>query len=634
MLGGAGGFPAYGELLRERSEQLNAEASSAGDAIPEKNRPRSSKVQAKPHPGGALPNRRPGEQARPAVHGHKQPGTETTVSATAAALAAEGPRPVVTVVYKEGEEPMAELLRLSGGQGSQVIVDALAPESRAALAGVRAGYALVSMNGHNEFAQLPGWQVRLLLEAPITLSFEAAQPAWAAPAAAIPTASHTSGSEIRIMRPEMVGIPNRVAVCGPKDHGVLAEEVIFKPSSASLFLRTEGQSDAAPVRKLTGQRSLQQLPEQPALLGPQQQIGNRAGGSSHLLELRRRDANQLVGRAVRGARKSVSRPDPTSDPEALFTQNEAGEPTGSPSAPSRSPQGSPSSRYRLPASSPSQKPALPPTFRLTAQTRHSPRPQPQRRPAALGVGSNLKAGFSSSCVPLCASHCIEDDAASVDSGIQAVSEAQRLPGSMPWSQQSSLEQGGVQSVAALNMDEQLAQRGARVSLWDEPAVAAVAAKKENVFQSKSFANGSGRRPQSEEPPSKAASGWASLPRKSGAEGRKPSRSPLRWLAPAWMNPLLDLVDGGDFGSSDISESQFGLPGGYGKGPSRSPGPGRGKAAFHPAGGASPRPARSLSPQPRIVHGDSAIADHETIESIGSALSGGPGRNYLAAEAVD
>ena len=60
---------------------------------------------------------------------------------------------------------MSELVRLTGGQGTLVIVECVAPDSRAHKAGVRTGHALVALNGRNEFMQLPGWQVRLLLEA-------------------------------------------------------------------------------------------------------------------------------------------------------------------------------------------------------------------------------------------------------------------------------------------------------------------------------------------------------------------------------------------------------------------------------------------------------------------------------------
>merc|ERR1719181_1621917 len=123
---------------------------------------------------------------------------------------------------------MADLLRLEGGQGASVMVESVATGSKAALAGVRPGYALITMNGRSEFTQLPGWQVRLLLEAPITLGFDPA-----------PQKNQIGCTEIRLKRiQDTLGIPSKVAVCGPKEHGVLAEEIIFKPGSAPLFLTT------------------------------------------------------------------------------------------------------------------------------------------------------------------------------------------------------------------------------------------------------------------------------------------------------------------------------------------------------------------------------------------------------------
>lgn len=171
----------------------------------------------------------------------------------------------LSVQYGEGEEPMQELLRLTGGQGAEVVVEAVAPGSKAEKAGVRPGFVLAAMNGRSEFMQLPGWQVRLLLDAPITLGFD---PPPAAP-------KSTKYSEIRLASvDDALGIPPRVAVCGPKETGVLAEEVVFQRSSAPLWLSARAEEGAAP--------------EAP---GPR------------LYELRRQEAHALVGQAVRGARE-------------------------------------------------------------------------------------------------------------------------------------------------------------------------------------------------------------------------------------------------------------------------------------------------------------------------------------------
>lgn len=179
----------------------------------------------------------------------------------------------LSIHYEDGEQPMAELLRLAGGQGMPVMVEAVAPGSKADRAGVKSGMALVSMNGRNEFMQLPGWQVRLLLEAPITLGFD--------PEPEKPQASKCT--EIRLTRvQDVLGIPPKVAVCGPKETGVLAEEVIFKQSAAPLWLAAWGEE------------SLGETPDVAA-----------HSPVKRLYELRRPEAHAIVGSAIRGARDTV-----------------------------------------------------------------------------------------------------------------------------------------------------------------------------------------------------------------------------------------------------------------------------------------------------------------------------------------
>lgn len=201
---------------------------------------------------GGLGQRKKGEQKRPTAGGGKCK---------------------LSVHYEEGEQPMAELLRLAGGQGMDVIVEALAPGSKAEKAGVKPGFALASMNGRNEFMQLPGWQVRLLLEAPITLGFDP-EP--------VPPQS-TKCTEIRLTRGEdTLGIPSRVAVCGPKETGVLAEEVIFNQSSAPLWLSAWSEES----------------------FGATPDIAARSP-APRLYELRRPEAHAIVGHAIRGARDTI-----------------------------------------------------------------------------------------------------------------------------------------------------------------------------------------------------------------------------------------------------------------------------------------------------------------------------------------
>eukprot|EP00927_Polykrikos_kofoidii_P011307 TRINITY_DN14787_c0_g3_i1.p1 TRINITY_DN14787_c0_g3~~TRINITY_DN14787_c0_g3_i1.p1 ORF type:complete len:439 (+),score=52.05 TRINITY_DN14787_c0_g3_i1:123-1319(+) len=80
----------------------------------------------------------------------------------------------LTVDYVDGENPLSDIAKLEGGLGKHVLVAAVAPGGKADQAGVSRGQALIAMNGRSNFNHLPGWQVRLLLEAPVTLSFDVA----------------------------------------------------------------------------------------------------------------------------------------------------------------------------------------------------------------------------------------------------------------------------------------------------------------------------------------------------------------------------------------------------------------------------------------------------------------------------
>lgn len=129
------------------------------------------------------------------------------------------------VEYVEGENPMNELLRFEGGDGAHVTVQSVAPGSKAFLMGVRHGHAVIALNGRTEFRKLPGWQVRLLLEAPVVLQFD-------------PSPSPTPvfrNTEIRMARgKESLGIPSLATVLGPSEGGFIAEEVVFSTPRSNL----------------------------------------------------------------------------------------------------------------------------------------------------------------------------------------------------------------------------------------------------------------------------------------------------------------------------------------------------------------------------------------------------------------
>lgn len=256
-----------GIVVRGSAEALIAEEAIAGIHAKE---PKAGKLMVRGGRSGDLspPNIHPGAGFARAS-GSSFAGIAAVAKASAQRWGAG--RTKLVLHYSEAESPMEELLRLGGGSGTDVLVEALAPNSKAARAGVRPGFALVTMNGHSEFRALPGWQVRLMLDPPITLGFDP-QPV---------QAQSAKCTEIRLTRPaEMLGIPPRGSVCGPKDKGVLAEEVVFKPDSAPLWLSawSDEYLQATPTVAASA-------PEQPLVY-----------------ELRRPEAHTLVGDAVRGAR--------------------------------------------------------------------------------------------------------------------------------------------------------------------------------------------------------------------------------------------------------------------------------------------------------------------------------------------
>eukprot|EP00929_Paragymnodinium_shiwhaense_P059117 TRINITY_DN29593_c0_g1_i1.p1 TRINITY_DN29593_c0_g1~~TRINITY_DN29593_c0_g1_i1.p1 ORF type:complete len:459 (+),score=69.81 TRINITY_DN29593_c0_g1_i1:101-1477(+) len=143
----------------------------------------------------------------------------------------------VSVSYTEGEQPMQELQRLEGGEGKHVIVSSVQPDSKAWRAGVRPGHALVALNGRTEFNALPGWQVRLLLEAPITIGFDPVPGRPGGPPAVELRYAPAPNSR-------SLGLPAGKDVLKPDradDLWVVAEEVVFKPLSADELASEKGR---------------------------------------------------------------------------------------------------------------------------------------------------------------------------------------------------------------------------------------------------------------------------------------------------------------------------------------------------------------------------------------------------------
>mmetsp|Transcript_12205 Transcript_12205/g.27620 ORF Transcript_12205/g.27620 Transcript_12205/m.27620 type:complete len:556 (+) Transcript_12205:86-1753(+) len=518
-------IPEFGPLKRESSDTVGE---SSPRAQP-RNNPQIRKIPAIGQPAGTMFERR-------------QRMTKVT-SPTSSTPSAGGERnkaqkimqPVVHVEYVAGDEPMSDLLRLSGGQSSQVIVEALAPESKAVLAGVRVGHALIAMNGHTEFVQLPGWQVRLLLEAPVTLSFQAAAPTAAAP---LPPPSR---AEIRIRRQELVGIPNRMAVCGPEDHAVIAEEVVFKPGTASLFLRSEGQG-AGEVGEVRDDRS-----------------------RTHVLELGRGEANRLVGRVARQARSS-------SPAAAEFTAPKAG-----------------ASQRRTPQISSS-----------STAIAVSPRAPPEAARLGSAVWASAAKRWNSpvspllTCAPECSAQFVEDDAASADGGIKRETALHFLPQALRQQGQSGTL--GTVELPEGHLGSNHDSNKAKAPPWWSPA-------------------------WSQPPPASRREERPKMAGEPSPERRSKARSPLRWIAPSWMNPLLDLVDGGEGeGGEDVEAidstgarvETYTMPMWRNTSRPRSTSP---VVPTSSSEAPSLRRSRSFSPQPRAMQGDAAVNDHEMSPAV-------------------
>lgn len=189
----------------------------------------------------------------------------------------QAPKPAATsskrricLQYQQDDNPRSDLLTLAGGQGAPVVVQMIAAGGRAEQAGVKPGAVIVAINGSTAFQNFPAWQVRAIIQPPANVEVE--QEMQLSPAS-------PRCKEIRLTRKSelQLGIAPKGGAWHPKDNVMLAEEVIFKPRTAPLWLssfdRAEGQ-------------------DRPA---------------SPIYELRRPEAHRLVNNAVRNAWDTVSK---------------------------------------------------------------------------------------------------------------------------------------------------------------------------------------------------------------------------------------------------------------------------------------------------------------------------------------
>jgi len=202
-----------------------------------------------------------------------------------AALAANGSiGRTITLHYSQGEMPAADLTSLTGGQGSPVVVKMVAPGGKAAKAGVQPGATIHSITGAPNFMQFPGWQVQAMMRPPVAVELHMETKATFAMSPASPRCK-----EIRLTRKseQTLGIAPRAGAWNSKDVVMLAEEVVFKPSSAPLWLSTgfDGSFSEGGGRSPSP--------------------GSKRPTSPTVYELRRPEAHRLVQHAARNALDKV-----------------------------------------------------------------------------------------------------------------------------------------------------------------------------------------------------------------------------------------------------------------------------------------------------------------------------------------
>ncbi|CAE7444438.1 unnamed protein product [Symbiodinium sp. CCMP2592] len=191
--------------------------------------------------------------------------------------------------YIQGDSPQIDLANLTGGQGNPVIIQVVTPGGRAEQNGVKAGAVIRSINASTTFKAFPAWQVRAMLHAPVTVEVE--QDMVLSPAS-------PRCKEIRLTRKSelKLGIAPRNGAWSHKDNVLLAEEVVFKPRTAPLWISSHR-------RDLPGS-----VPEGRILVDTiDLPSGPSAGPGPVIYELRRPEAHRLVDNAVRTAWATVSK---------------------------------------------------------------------------------------------------------------------------------------------------------------------------------------------------------------------------------------------------------------------------------------------------------------------------------------
>lgn len=210
------------------------------------------------------------------------------------------------VVYDESESPKADFL-LRGGGGRRIIVTAVTDGRKAAIAGVKAGDILVSIDGKKDFKDKSADQVHASLKGPVMLVFMGFVGKLQA--------------EVRLnYKQKVCGLSSQHEVIfGHSEAPVrVVDEVIFQPASATLFLATHPpEAHTRPWSQgrranavLTGddgdvcEEDLGVGEERPGNISRKDVDGTAAGGDSlsAVYELRNHEARSIVNRALNRAR--------------------------------------------------------------------------------------------------------------------------------------------------------------------------------------------------------------------------------------------------------------------------------------------------------------------------------------------
>jgi len=142
------------------------------------------------------------------------------------------------VVYERGDDPKQDFL-LRGGKGHRILVTAVTEGGKAHAAGVRAGDALISMDGRRDFSHRSADDVHEDMQTPLKLVFMGFVGKLQA--------------EVRLnSKRKVCGLSSKVQLINgcPQAPVQVMDEVVFQPGSAALLLATDclGEMESADTK--------------------------------------------------------------------------------------------------------------------------------------------------------------------------------------------------------------------------------------------------------------------------------------------------------------------------------------------------------------------------------------------------